>query len=192
MIRFLFKNNTNDRDCCAYINTDDLKSKLKRSNSTFCICSSNYFHDIENVNFDNLKTILTREEMNILCNHTNEDLSEIISKLESEENDRLFHEVQEEEKMVLMNEFDLTDEEVEELFCSYPYEYKDRGIVSCVFSNEYDLGYDFASFTGLFSNKMEEEFWRDYIDFTKVGETRLINDSGYIKLNSGKIVYLNI
>ena len=192
MIRFLYKNIMNDIDCCAYINTDDLRNKLKRSNSTFCIYSGNYFHNLENVNFDNLKTILTREEMNILCNHTNEDISEIITKLESDENDKLFLEILEEEKTVLMNEFDLTKEEVDELFLSCPYEYRDRGIVASVFSDEYDLGYDFATSIGLFSNKMDEEFWRDYIDFTRVGETRLITDSGYIKLNSGKIVYLNI
>ena len=190
---FLYKVNSNDRDCVAYMNLNDLKENHLCIDGKFnihgaCYCGSlgGAYH---NAKYENIKTVLTEEEYNLLCNPKGQDLTEIIKKLESEENEKLFAEIQEEEKEYLMEEYNLNEDDIEEIFDSYYLDYRDRAVVGCIFDDAYDLGYEEAWSCGYISNN-ENDIASRYFDFEKFGED-LLQDDPYIQLSDGRCVILN-
>ena len=120
-----------------------------------------------------------------------EDLTEIINKLLSEENNTLFEEVQQEEAEFLRDEYALYEEELEAIFDKYYLDYRDRAVVGCIFKDAYDLGYEEAYSLGIIDNHMEKsgfDYGR-YFDFEKFGED-LTEEESYCELPDGRIAYL--
>lgn len=188
---FLYKDNSEDRDCCAYIRIEDLKKAHRAIDGNFIIHGACYSKTLKEVNFDDIKTILSEPEFNTLCNYNGEDLTEIINKLLSEENQALFEEVQEEEAEFLRDEYALYEEELEAIFDKYYLDYRDRAVVGCVFKDAYDLGYEEAYSLGIIDNRMQEggfDYGR-YFDFEKFGED-LTEEEFYCELPDGRIAYL--
>lgn len=188
---FLYKENVDDRDCVAYINLDDLKNihlccdgKFNIHGACYCMSLCGRNHD---VNYEDIKTILTKEEFDLLCNPDGTYLASIIEKLESEENKALFEEVIEEEKEYLMDEYGFDEEDIEQIFDEYGLDYRDRGIVGCVFEDTEDLGYEEAWNLGYIQRDSPME---RYFDFEKFGEDLLENET-YMQLSDGRCVALN-
>jgi hypothetical protein len=187
---FLYKENTDDRDCVAYIDLTDLKNrhlcidgKFNIHGACYCMSLCGRNHD---VNYEDIKTILTEEEFNLLCNPDGTYLAEIIKKLESEENQALFAEVIEEEKEYLMDEYGFDEDDIDQIFDEYYLEYRDRGIVGCVFDDAEDLGYEEAWSLGYIERNSPTE---RYFDFKKFGED-LLEEECYMQLSDGRIVSL--
>ena len=185
---FLYKDNSEDRDCCAYMSIEDLKKAHVCCDGRFNIHGACYSRSLKEVNFEDIKTILTEAEFNILCNYNGEDLTEIINKLLSEENEALFEEVQEEEAEFLRDEYALNEEDLEAIFDKYYLDYRDRAVVGCVYKDAYDLGENEAISFGLVDWKMNDITSR-YFDFEKFGED-LTEEEGYFELPDGRIAYL--
>jgi hypothetical protein len=189
---FLYKENVDDRDCVAYIDLTDLKNrhlcidgKFNIHGACYCMSLCGRNHD---VNYEDIKTILTEEEFNLLCNPDGTDLASIIEKLESEENQALFEEVIEEEKEYLMDEYGFDEDDIEQIFDEYYLSYKDRGIVGCVYDDVYDLGYETAWSFGYVKN--DDSIMERYFDFEKFGED-LLEEESYMQLSDGRCVALN-
>ena len=185
---FLFKDNSEDRDCCAYIRIEDLKNQHVCCDGKFNIHGACYSKSLKDVNFEDVKTILSEPEFNTLCNYNGEDLTEIINKLLSEENNTLFEEVQEEEAEFLRDEYALYEEELEAIFDKYYLDYRDRAVVGCVYKDAYDLGENEAISLGLVDWKIKDITSR-YFDFEKFGED-LTEEESYCELPDGRIAYL--
>ena len=188
---FLYKDNSEDRDCCAYIRIEDLKNQHVCCDGKFNIHGACYSKSLKDVNFEDVKTILSEPEFNTLCNYNGEDLTEIINKLLSEENEALFEEVQEEEAEFLRDEYALYEEELEAIFDKYYLDYRDRAVVGYVFKDAYDLGYEEAYSLGIIDNHMEKSGFNygRYFDFEKFGED-LTEEESYCELPDGRIAYL--
>ena len=188
---FLYKDNSEDRDCCAYIRIEDLKTAHRTIDGNFIIHGACYSKSLKNVNFEDIKTILSEPEFNTLCNYNGEDLTEIINKLLSEGNNALFEEVQQEEAEFLRDEYALYEEELEAIFDKYYLDYRDRAVVGCVFKDAYDLGYEEAYSLGIIDNHMEKSGFNygRYFDFEKLGED-LTEEESYCELPDGRIAYL--
>lgn len=188
---FLYKENVDDRDCVAYIDLTDLKNrhlcidgKFNIHGACYCMSLCGRNHD---VNYEDIKTILTEEEFNLLCNPDGTYLANIIEKLENEENKALFEEVIEEEKEYLMNEYGFDEEDIKQIFDEYGLDYRDRGIVGCVFDDVEDLGYEEAWNLGYIQRDSPME---RYFDFEKFGED-LLDSEYYMQLSDGRCVTLN-
>lgn len=183
---FFFKeNNTNDRDCVRYLQTSDLDK------GHVCVCGASYSGRFGNPSYENVTTVLTEEEFNILWNwkYGDEvDLSAIIEKLNSGENGKLFAQVTQEETEWLMDEYDFDEDDVERIFAESYCGYYDRGLVSCVYEDAYDLGYETADSCGYVD---ADSVAGRYFDFEKFGED-LTYDEGYVELDDGRIVSLNL
>ena len=188
---FLYKENTDDRDCVAYIDLDDVKKKHLCIDGKFNIHGACYSMSLggchHNVSYEDIKTILTEEEYNLLCNPDGTDLTGIIEKLESEENQVLFEEVMEEEKEYLMDEYNLDEDDIETIFDNYGLDYRDRGVVGYVFKDAEDLGYEEAWSLGYVSN--DDSIVSRYFDFEAFGED-LKDEENYCELADGRIVSL--
>ena len=200
--------NSDDRDIVKYIEFNGFEcghyfGGLHIVGACFCGFEKELRDIVEN-NFDDLETILTKEEFKQMF-AINDELKalgygiekdsekynkgmELIEKFEntigkrllSDENKKLFEKVVADEKEYVKNEYDLTDEEVEEIFENYNLEYQDRAIVGTIFSDKYDM--------------IEEEkisFGYDkqpYFDDESFGNDLLESES-YLELESGRIVY---
>lgn len=206
---FLYKNNTEDRDCCAYIEAKPMRWECGHYFGSVTLhgaCYSGHSFD----SYEDIKTVLTEDEYNQLIKF-NKDINDlgygitkgddrynkgvelcnaiqpIYDKLLSEENEEFFEEIFEEEKEYLMDEYNLDDDDIEFIFGNYCLDYRDRAVVGYVFNDVYDLGYEEAWSLGYVNNN--DSIVERYFDFEAFGED-LANDEGYCKLVDGRVVSL--
>lgn len=140
------------------------------------------YEDIETI-------ILTEDEYHRLCNPEGQDLTGIINKLESDENQKLFQKVIEEEVNWMEDEYGLDKYDIKDIFDEYYLEYRDRGIIGCVFKDAYECGYEEAYSLGYIDNK--NDLTSRYFDFEQFGEDLVRDDSYYYQLRDGRIVCLS-
>lgn len=206
---FLYKENTEDRDCCAYIEASPMRWECNHYFGSVILHGACYSkHDF--ASYEDVKTVLTEDEYNQLVNFNEEinalgfgivkgderynkgvelcnAIQPVYDKLLSAENEKLFNEVIEEEKEYLMDEYGFYEEDIEQIFDEYYLDYRDRGIVGCVFNDTYDLGYEEAYGLGYIERGSVAE---RYFDFDQFGKD-LLEEEQYIELNDGRVVYLN-
>lgn len=177
--------------------------------------SSPYYTDelnLEKIDFDNMQSILTREEFEFLLKKQKElrdlgygldsperkdeyekgleilkELDCIYKKLQSKENEKLFNSIVEEEKEFCSQKYNIDMEEVDELFEEYlnaGCQYQDRYIISHIFDNVYELGEEWVD-SGCMTVSEEA---KEYFDFERLGEDIAENNESYYKLMDGRVV----
>ena len=207
---FLYKDNSEDRDCCAYIEPKPMRWECGHYFGSVTLHGACYSGS-KFASYEDIKTVLTEDEYNQLVKFSEEiralgfsivegderynkgvelckAIQPVYDKLLSEENEKLFEEIIEEEKEYLMDEYSFNEDDIEYIFDSYGLDYRDRGIVGCVFDNTYDLGYEEAFSFGYVNNN--DSIAERYFDFEKFGED-LLEEEQYLELSDGRIVYLN-
>ena len=207
---FLYKNNSEDRDCCAYIKAEPMRWECDhyfggvRLNGA-CYCNSDF------AKYEDIKTVLTEEEygqliqfaLNIeglgFCITKGDErynkgvelckaIQPVYDKLLSEENEEFFEQIQAEEREYLMDEYGLDEDDIDKIFDNYGLDYRDRGVVGCVFKDTYDLGYEEAWSLGYVDVK--DSIASRYFDFEAFGED-LADDEYYVLLDDGRVASLN-
>jgi len=113
----------------------------------------------------------------------------VYNKLNSEENQELFEEVQQEEIQYLMEKYNLSEEDVENIFNEYYLAYRDRSIVSSVYSDSAELGYEEAWELGYINDK--DWISCEYFDTDRFGEDLVNKSERYLELDDGRVVSLN-
>lgn len=186
---FFYKDNEEDRDSVKYLDIEDLNNKHVACDGKFNLngaCFSMSFNGDED--FDEITTVLTKEEFQTLANYSDnqKDITSIINKLNSKENQDLFAKIIEEEKEYLQNEYNLSDEDLNYIYDNYSLSYQDRGILSTVFDTIEEAGEEYYDNTESTSN----DRLKAYIDFEKYGND-LLDSEFYLELPSGRIAYLN-
>lgn len=87
-----------------------------------------------------------------------------------------------------MDEYDISEEDVEEIFENYRLDYRDRSIIGYIYSNTSELGYDEAFDLGYI--KPGDVISERYFDYEKFGED-LLEEEQYMELSDGRVVCLN-
>ena len=206
---FLYKDNSDDRDCCAYVEVKPMRFECGHYFGSVILHGACYSgHNF--ASYEDIETVLTEDEYNQLIKFNEEikalgygiaegdkrydkgvelckSIQFVYDKLLSKENEEFFAKIVEEEKEFLMDEYNLVEEDVECIFNHYGLDYRDRSIVSYVFEDAYDLGYEEAFSLGYIR---EDTFIERYFDFEKFGED-LLEEEQYLELNDGRVVYLN-
>ena len=207
---FLYKDNTEDRDCCAYIEARAERFECGHYFGSVVLHGACYSrHNF--ADYDDIKTVLTEDEYNQLikfnkdindlgCGITKGDerynkgielckaIQPIYDKLLSEENEEFFEQIQEEEKEYLMDEYNLDEDDIETIFDNYGLSYRDRAVVGYVYDDTYDLGYETAWNLGYVNN--DDSIMSRYFDFEKFGEDLVNDDEYYCQLADGRCVSL--
>ena len=209
MKTFLYKDNSEDRDCVKYI---ELRFELECGHYFTGVrlvgpCFSSSLDYAKPV-YDNIKTILTRVEFEQLIEYDKAigelkygivegdarylkgrelqaGIQNIVDKLQSNENKELFEKIIEEEKDYMSDEYGLDEDDIDIIFSTYYLMYRDRGIISYVFNSVSDMGYEEAEQLGYLTK--DNERWFDYEQFGK----DLVEDEQYLELSDGRVVYLN-
>lgn len=209
---FLLKTNENDRDCVKYLN---LKSLGEFSCGHYFsgvhitgACFSGFEQELREMDYNSFETILTEEELKRLFEFNDkirelgygitegderyqqgiklkEEIQDIVEKLKSEDNQKLFEKVQQDEKEYLKNEYDLTDEDIKSIFDSYYLDYRDRAIVSYVWNSIEDCAVDEAYNFGYVTDMNDR-----YFNFEEFGND-LLDGENYLELSDGKVVMFN-
>lgn len=214
-VYFIYKEKyTEDRDCVKYIEKYSFECGhyFGGGNLTGACFSSSLRS--ENTNYDEIETILTKEDFDFLLKADKEldDLgygitenderynkgikiieeinNRIFSKLSSKENEELFQKIIEEEKEYCKDEYCLDDEEVDTIFeeynnrYGYQLPYQDRAIISYIYEDTEELGEDFIENC---TDTRLNDYTRDYFDFEGFGES-LAQNENYFELESGRVV----
>lgn len=206
---FLYKDNTEDRDCCAYIEASPKRFECGHyfggvTLGGACYSGGNF------ANYEDIRTILTEKEYKQLIQFNKdihdlgygitkgderynkgiglcESIQPIYDKLLSEENEEFFKEIQEEEKEYLMDKYNLDEDDIETIFNKYSLDYRDRAVVGGIYEDAYDLGYEEAWSMGYVDDN--DSVASRYFDFESFGED-LKYDENYCELADGRIVSL--
>lgn len=210
---FLYKiKDTNDRDCVVYIDDEPAKFECGHYFSSINFYGA-CWSGTDFAPYNEIKTILTKSEYNLLIKFDKQikelgygikvgdkrykrgiwlrkDIQPVFDKLKSAENQELFEEVWEEEKEILMNDYAFSENDIDTILEEYPYDYRDRSIVSCVFDDAYDCGYAEAEALDIIPRIRGFNYSR-YFDFEKFGED-LCEDECYVELDDGRIVRLSL
>lgn len=208
---FLYREkDSNDRDCCAYIEDNQPRWECDHYFGSVILHGACYCkHDF--AAYEDIETVLTKEEYETLIayNKTINDLGfgitkgderykrginayadvkYVFDKLHSDEAKEFFDKIVESEVEWMKDEYNLSDEDVEQIFDEYYLDYRDRGIIACVWDDTSEAGYEEAWSMGYIDNK--DAIINKYFDYEKFGED-LIEDENYLQLEDGRVVRLN-
>lgn len=207
---FLYRlKNSEDRDACAYIDetpsTFDCGHYFSGVGIHGACYSSGTF-----ASYEDIDTILTKQEYQRLLKF-NEDIKElgygiskgderynkgielikdiqvIYDKLESTEAEQFKQNIMDDEKEIIMDMWNLSKDDIEEILNGYSSDYKDRSIIGYVYDDVEELA----------ENEIEQycdipDFLENYIDYSKFGEDLLQDEEMYKELEDGRVVYYSI
>lgn len=189
---FLYRTKeADDRDCCAYVDIDDLKAVRICSDRKFTVHGACYSSSLgggfTNYAYDEVDTILTEEQYNRLVNPTeNDDLTDIIETLTSEQANDFFAQIIESEREYIKEEYGLSQEEIDDIFNEYYLDYHDRAVISYVYRDYEELAQEYLE-----SCYSIPDFLESYIDYESFGKDMVNEGERYIELADGRIVELN-
>lgn len=207
---FLYKENSEDRDCCAYIERSPMRWECNHYFGNVILHGACYSkHGF--ANYKDVKTILTAAEYNQLIKFSEnindlgfgitkgddrynkgvelcKAIQPVYDKLLSREAQDFYEQIQNEEKEYLMDEYNLEEDEIDMIFGNYGLDYRDRGVVGYVYQDAYDCGYEEAWSLGYVNNN--DSIAQRYFDFEAFGKD-LANDEYHCLLDDGRIVCLN-
>ena len=201
---FLYKErDTEDRDCVKYI-----ESMPTGAIGIHGACFSSCLKENE-FDYDNVTTLLTRKDFDDIFLYNKEmseirfitihegdekyqkklDLLELIKpvldKLNSEGNKLLLEKVIEEEKEYIQDRYSMSEDDIEEIFENYDGEYRDRAIISYVYEDIEECGYEYAHCCMCIDKQVER-----YFDYEKLG-VDLLDGGYYIELTDGRVVSMS-
>lgn len=210
---FLYKANEDNGDYCAYIEDKPMRWECGHYFGGVCLSGAAY-SGADFADYDNIRTVLSREEYEQLIDFSYEirkleygitvgderyekgialckAIQPVYDKLQSEEATAFFEEIQVEEADYLMEEYELSKNEVYKMFDEHPYGYRDRGIICCIYDNVEDLGREEALDLGYISFKVNDVVSK-YFDFKRFGRDLVDGDYAYYQLEDGRVVYFNL
>lgn len=165
MMLFLYREKTEDRDCCAYVD-DNLGFKNNHYFASVVLHGACYCkHDFPA--YEDIETVLSESEYNelIQLNKAIRDLGYGISngderyergmeltdlikhvceKLKSKEAKEFQQKIIQSEIEYMKEEYSLSDEDIRQIFDEYYLDYRDRAIIGSVYADSDELGYEEA------------------------------------------------
>lgn len=207
---FLYRlKDSEDRDVCAYI--DEIPSSFECGHyfsgvgiQGACYCGGEF------ASYEDIETILTKNEYEMLLKFNNDikqlgygikegdlryiqgldlikDIQVIYDKLQSEEAEEFEEKIMHNEKEIMMDIWNLSEDGIEEILNDYSSDYRDRSIIGYVYDDVEELA----------ENEIEQycdipNFLENYIDYSKFGEDLLQDEEMYKELDDGRVVYYNI
>lgn len=207
---FLYRlKNDEDRDACAYI--DEIPSKFECGHYFSGVrVEGSCYTSGEFASYEDIDTILTKNEYKMLLKFAEDikqlgygikegdsryvkgvdlikDIQVIYDKLQSEEAKEFEKNIMDDEKEIMMDEWNLSEDDIEEILDNCYLEYKDRAVIGYVYDDVEELA----------ENEIEQcfdvpDFLTNYIDYSKFGEDLLQDEERYKELENGRIVVYNV
>nr|DAZ81371.1 MAG TPA: hypothetical protein [Caudoviricetes sp.] len=204
---FLYRiKNSDDRDCCAYINAAGPKFECNHYFGSITLRGSCYSGK-EFPEYKEIETFLTKDEyeeiltFNIFIKSLGygitkgdskykagikliDSIKHIYDKLKSDEAFAFFEDIQNSEMEYLKEEYNLSDRDIKKILNEYTEDFRDRSIVSYVYDDSEEAGREEAWQLGYDSISSK------HFGYKKFGENLVKNDY-FMKLCDGRVVRLN-
>ena len=211
---FVGRNKKHDRDACFYIEKAEFEYGYFSTPNPIGPCYSSGWEVYEGeYAYENIETVLTKKEyqqFRTLCKELNSfgsglNKSENVEKLKaaqaksdelndfiikhlcSDKAEKFKAKIAKSEKEYMMEEYNLEEDEVDEIIENYGLDYFDNGIISYVYDSSYDVA-ERAIDDCVYGNISED--LKYYIDYDKLGDD-LVNNDDYYELNDGRVVEYN-
>lgn len=208
---FLYREKgTDDRDCCAYIEERNPRFECNHYFGTVVLHGACYCKH-EFPDYSKIETVLTEKEYNELVKYSkamdelgygikkederyikgielSKKIQHIYDKLKSKEAIEFQQTIIESEIEYMKEMYSFSYEDIEYIFDNYNLDYRDRGIIGCVFNDTDELGYEQAWNMGYI--KKGDFVSERYFNYQQFGED-LLEDEMYLELDDGRVVYLN-
>lgn len=208
---FLYRiKDSDDRDCCAYIDASGPKFECNHYFSSIGLCGSCYSSS-EFPTYEEIETILTKDEyeeiltFNIFIKSLGygitkgdsrykagikliDSIKHIYDKLKSDEAFAFFEDIQKSEMEYLKEEYNLSDHNIEEILNEYTEDFRDRSIVSYIYDSSDSLGYNEAYELGYMNGN---SVIPKYFDYKEFGKDLVEDDDWFLELYDGRVVRLN-
>ena len=201
--------NSDDRDCCAYIENRPMRWECGHYFGSpilhgSCYCNSDY------AAYDEIETVLTEDEYKAFLNFAEaindlgfgitegderyqrgvelcKAIQPVYDKLNSGEAADFYKEIKKSEDELLMDEYGLDEGDIETIFDNYGLDYHGRSVVSTIFKDSEECGYEEALSLGYI--KDDDIISSRYFDYARFGED-LLEDEQYVELSDGRVAYL--
>lgn len=206
---FLYRlKNTEDRDACAYIDEIPSTFDCEHYFSGVIIQGACYYGG-EFASYEDIETILTKIEYKKLIKFNEDikklgygiskgderynkgiqlikDIQPIYDKLQSEKAEKFEESIMYNEKEIMMDMWNLSEDDAEEILDNYRLDYKDRSIIGYIYDDVEDLA----------ENEIEQcfnvpDYLTNYIDYSRFGEDLLQDTERYKELEDGRVVCYN-
>lgn len=209
---FLYRiKNSDDRDCCAYIDAAGPKFECNHYFGSITLCGSCYFGG-EFPEYEEIETILAKDEyeeiltFNIFIKSLGygitkgdskykagikliDSIKHIYDKLKSDDAFAFFEEIQKSEMEYLKKEFNLSNCDIEEILDEYTEDFRDRSIVNYVYDDSEEAGREEAWQLGYI--KDDDSISSKYFNYQKFGEDLVEDDDYFMELYDGRVVRLS-
>ena len=197
---FLYRiKNSDDRDCCAYIDAVGPKFECNHYFSSINVCGSCYsssefpvYEEIISFNIF-IKALdygITKGDSRYNAGiKLIDSIKHIYDKLKSDEAIAFFEKIQKSEMKYLKTEYDLSDRDIEEILNEYTEDFRDRSIVSYVYDDNEEAGREEAWQLGYV--KDDDPISSKYFDYKKFGEDLVNYDNYFMELCDGRVVNLS-
>lgn len=193
-----------------YINTESSFNFECRHHFTGVRLYSSLTYTTHLEEYEDIITILSKEDYNLLKKY-NESIIElesnikegslsynvgndiatkakkIIEKLFSEENTKLYDSIIQKEKECVVEQYNISAEEVEDIFNNYPDPFKDRYIISYIYNTLKEFAKEELRNLGIMDNS-NEYILNLYFDFEQFGEDAINERDSLYELEDGRIV----
>lgn len=204
---FVFRQKNNDRDRCGYIENKNFNNRFECDHffGRIGICGANYYGS-KFPNYGDIETVLTKKQYTDLVKIDEafselgygivmgdgryekgiklcEKLEPILETLRSDKAKEFFANIVKEEKEELAEDYNLTEEEIEEIWENNPTEYEDKSIVTYIYDDAEDVA------RGLCDSCYDiPENLETYFDYKKFGEDLVSEGAEYYELADGRVV----
>lgn len=197
---FLYRiKDSDDRDCCAYVDAAGPKFECNHYFSSIRLCGSCYsggkFPEYEEIILFNIfiKALdygITKGDSRYNAGiKLIDSIKYIYDKLKSDEAIAFFEKIQKSEMKYLKKEYNLSDRNIEEILNEYTEDFRDRSIVSYIYDNSEEAGREEACQLGYVKN--DDLISSKYFDYKKFGEDLVEGDEYFMELWDGRVVRLS-
>ena len=208
---FLFRlRNSDDRDCCAYIDEDPCRFECGHYFGSVTLSGSCYIGK-QWPAYEDIETVLTKRQYwrlaafdteirNLGCGISPsderyekgmqlcDDIQDVYDVLNGNQAKCFCAYIKATEDVRMMEEYELDEEDIDYIFERYGYDYHDRSVIGCVYNNIDECARDEAWQLGLVRDGDGSD---RYFDYEKFGED-LLEEEQYVELRDGRVVLLSL
>lgn len=214
---FVGRKKEHDRDACFYVEKAKFEcghyfSKPHPEGACYSCGWEGFNHDSKEYDYDNIETVLTKKEYAEFrklideldsfgyCLDKDEEKKKqaqvkadeinkfIDDKLRSKKAELFLNKIAKSEQEYIMKEYDIDEDEFDDILNNYNLDYFDRGIISQVYDDSVSVAERYID-EGVYGNVDDKLTY--YIDYDKLGYDIIANDECFYELNDGRVVEYN-
>lgn len=211
MTHYIFLGRTKDDGVCYYIQDKPAEFECGHYFSTPYLTNANCLtHDFPE--YENLETVLSKDEYGRFLQLKDDInslgfgiktgdkryerglalrqslLNDVYDKLTSTEAAEFFGNIVKDEKRKLVDFYELTDYQINQIFDNYPLDYRDANIVATIYDDDSEIAEEFIDNFYFNIDDIPGFKLSYYIDYDKLGHDLVLDSDKYLELDDDRVI----